>query len=77
MTRRQLPALSADDVVRALGRAGSSVHRIKGSHHHLRNPDRPRARPVVPMHRGDLPPGTLRAIIRQAGLNVEELLDLL
>jgi predicted RNA binding protein YcfA (HicA-like mRNA interferase family) len=29
------------------------------------------------MHRGDLPPGTLRAIIRQAGLSVEEFLDLL
>jgi len=40
MTRRRLPALSADDVVRALERAGFSVHRIKGSHHHLRNPDR-------------------------------------
>jgi predicted RNA binding protein YcfA (HicA-like mRNA interferase family) len=68
MTRRRLPALSADDVVRA--RAGFSVHRISGSHHHLRNPDRPRARPVVPMHRGDLPTGMLRAIIRQAGLSV-------
>ena len=44
---------------------------------HLRNPDRPRARPVAPMHGGDLPPGTLRAIIRQAGLSVREFLDLL
>ena len=77
MTRRRLPALSAVEVVRALERAGFSVHRIKGSHHHLRNLNRPRARPVVPMHRGDLPPGTLRSIIRQAGLSVEELLDLL
>jgi predicted RNA binding protein YcfA (HicA-like mRNA interferase family) len=77
MRRRRLPALSADQVVRALERAGFSVHRIKGSHHHLRHPDRPQARPVVPMHRGDLPPGTLRAIIRQAGLSVTEFLDLL
>jgi predicted RNA binding protein YcfA (HicA-like mRNA interferase family) len=77
MTRRRLPALSADVVVRALERAGFSVHRVKGSHHHLRNPDRPQARPVVPVHRGDLPPGTLRAIIRQAGLSVAEFLDLL
>jgi predicted RNA binding protein YcfA (HicA-like mRNA interferase family) len=77
MTRRRLPAMSPDDVVRALARAGFSLHRIKGSHHHLRNPDRPDARPVVPMHRGDLPLGTLRAIIRQAGLSVAEFLDLL
>jgi predicted RNA binding protein YcfA (HicA-like mRNA interferase family) len=77
MTRRRLPTLSAADVVRALGRAGFSVHRIKGSHHHLSNPARPRARPVVPMHRGDLRPGTLRAIIKQAGLSVDDFLDLL
>ena len=77
MTRRRLPALSADAVVRALEREGFAVHRIKGSHHHLRNTDRPRARPVVPVHRGGLPPGTLRAIIRQAGLSVDEFLDLL
>jgi len=77
MTRRRLPALSADDVVRALGRAGFRVHRIEGSHHHLRNPGRPRTRPVGPMHPGDLPPGTLRAIIRHAGLSVAEFLDLL
>jgi predicted RNA binding protein YcfA (HicA-like mRNA interferase family) len=77
MTRRRLPAPSAEAVVRALQRAGFSVHRVKGSHHHLRDPDRPRARPVVPVHRGDLPPGTLRTIIKQAGLTVEEFLDLL
>ena len=36
-----------------------------------------KARPVVPMHRGDLPTGTLRTIIKQAGLSVREFLDLL
>jgi predicted RNA binding protein YcfA (HicA-like mRNA interferase family) len=39
MRPRRLPALAADDVVRALERAGFRVHRIKGSHHHLRNPE--------------------------------------
>jgi hypothetical protein len=29
------------------------------------------------VHRGDLPPGPLRAIIRRAGLSVDEFLDLL
>jgi predicted RNA binding protein YcfA (HicA-like mRNA interferase family) len=29
------------------------------------------------MHRGDLPAGTLRAIIKQAGLSLDEFLDLL
>jgi predicted RNA binding protein YcfA (HicA-like mRNA interferase family) len=36
-----------------------------------------RRRPAVPMHRGDLPTGTLRAIIKQSGLSVGEFLDLL
>ena len=63
--------------MRALERAGFSVHRIKGSHHHLRDPARPRARPVVPVHRGDLPAGTLRAIIKQAGLTVSAFRKLL
>jgi hypothetical protein len=34
MTRRRLPALPADEVLRALERAGFSVHRVEGSHHH-------------------------------------------
>ena len=36
----------------------------------------PLARVVVPVHRGDLPIGTLRSI-KQAGLTVKEFLDLL
>lgn len=38
--------------------------------------DEPRARASVPNHRR-LKPGTLRSIIRQAGLTVEEFIDLL
>ena len=53
------------------------MRQIKGSHHHLRNPEKPGARVVVPVHRGDLPLGTLRAIIKQAGLTEEAFLKLL
>ena len=78
MTPRRFPALGATQVVRALQRAGFfTVHRVKGSHHHLRHAARPSLRVVVPVHRGDLPLGTLRAIIRQAGLTEDEFLDLL
>ena len=45
---RKLPALSSAAVVKALRRAGFSVERIKGSHHHLRNPDRPAVTAVDP-----------------------------
>ena len=74
---RRLPALSAADLLRALRRAGFTVERVKGSHHHLRHAERPTLRVVVPVHRGDLPAGTVAAIMRQAGLSQEDLLDLL
>ena len=74
---RRLPALRPELVIRALERAGFFVHHIKGSHHYLKYPDRPRIRVSVPVHRKDLPRGTLRAIIRQAGLTTEQFLDLL
>ena len=74
---RRLPALSAADLLRALRRAGFTVERIKGSHHHLRHAERPTLRVVVPVHRGDLPAGTVAAIMRQAGLSQDDLLDLL
>ena len=44
----------------------------KGSHVHLRHPDRPPL--TIPLHR-EVARGTLRAIIRDAGLTVEEFLE--
>jgi predicted RNA binding protein YcfA (HicA-like mRNA interferase family) len=37
----------------------------------------PRPRVVVPMHARDLKRGTLREILRSAGLSVDEFVDLL
>jgi predicted RNA binding protein YcfA (HicA-like mRNA interferase family) len=75
--RARLPALPGRAVIAALERGGFHVHHVKGSHHVLRHPSKPRARVVVPVPRGDLPIGTLRGIIKQAGLTVDEFLDLL
>ncbi len=74
---RRLPVLTAREVVQALQRGGFYVHHVKGSHYSLRHPDRLHLRVVVPFHRRDLPVGTMRAIIKQAGLTVDEFLDLL
>jgi predicted RNA binding protein YcfA (HicA-like mRNA interferase family) len=74
---RRLPALTGHDVLRALIRGGFYVHHVKGSHHSLRHPERPEPRVVVPVHRKDLPPGTIRSIIKQSGLTEEEFLELL
>ncbi len=71
----KLPGISGRDCVKALMRAGFYVKRQEGSHIILRRDD-PFAQLVVPDHK-ELDRGTLRAIIRQAGLSVDELVELL
>jgi predicted RNA binding protein YcfA (HicA-like mRNA interferase family) len=75
MTER-LPALRPNQVLRALERAGWRVHRQRGSHVSMRKEGVPFLI-TVPLHRRDLPRGTLRDIIKDAGLTVEEFLELL
>lgn len=71
----RLPRTSGRDCVKALGKVGFYLKRQHGSHLILRRDD-PFAQVVVPNHR-ELDRGTLRAIIRQAGLSVNEFVRLL
>lgn len=74
MTR--LPALRPAEVIRKLRRAGFAFDRTaKGSHEIWRHPVTKR-HTTIPNHPGDLPKGTLRAIVREAGLTLEEFLNL-
>lgn len=43
----------------------------------MRHVDRPELRVTIPFHNKDLSPKTLKSIIDQAGLTVEEFIDLL
>jgi predicted RNA binding protein YcfA (HicA-like mRNA interferase family) len=61
--------------MQALMRAGFYFKRQEGSHITLRR-DKPFTQVVVPEHK-ELDRGTLRAIIRQAGLSIEEFIGLL
>ena len=70
-----LPQISGRDCVKALAKVGFYVKRQQGSHMVLRR-DEPFTQVVIPDHK-TLDRGTLRAIIRQAGLNVDEFLVLL
>ncbi|NUQ64682.1 MAG: type II toxin-antitoxin system HicA family toxin [Pirellulales bacterium] len=72
----QLPRVSGREVVRALQKIGYAQDRQRGSHIVLRHVDPPHRRLTVPDHQ-EVAKGTLRAIIRQAGLTVEEFTDLL
>ena len=73
----RLPALRPRDVIRALERAGFFVARTSGSHHFMKHPDHPERSVTIASHATDLKPGTLRAIIKQAGLTAEGFLELL
>jgi len=71
----QLPQISGADCVKALEKAGFYFKRLQGSHIILRR-DEPFAQIVVPNHK-QLDRGTLRAIIRQADLSVDQFLSFL
>lgn len=71
-----LPRVSGQDVVMALAKVGYEKDRQKGSHIVLRHVAYPHRRLVIPDHK-EIAKGTLRAIIRQAGLTVEEFNELL
>lgn len=71
----KLPVVSGRDCVHVLEKAGFYVKRQSGSHIIMQRDD-PYSMVVVPNH-DELDRGTLRAIIRQAGLSVDEFIELL
>lgn len=71
----KLPVISGLECIKALEKAGFYFKRQEGSHIVMRRDD-PFGQVVVPNHR-ELDRGTLRAIIRQAGLSSNEFLKLL
>jgi predicted RNA binding protein YcfA (HicA-like mRNA interferase family) len=74
----KIPDVSGSRVVRALENAGFVVVRISGSHHRLVHRDDPTRATTVAVHRSkSLKSGTVRNILKQARLTVEELCALL
>lgn len=71
-----LPRISGREGVAAFRRLGYDVDRQKGSHIILRGVAQPHRRLTVPDHR-EIAKGTLRALIREAGITVEEFVQLL
>ncbi|MDQ6907462.1 MAG: type II toxin-antitoxin system HicA family toxin [Chloroflexota bacterium] len=69
-----LPRVSGQSCIKALTRVGFVIVRQQGSHIVIRRDD-PFTQLVVPDHK-ELDRGTLRAIIRQAGMTVEEFVRL-
>ncbi len=71
----KLPRVSGRDCVKALQKAGFQHKRQHGSHVVLRRQD-PFSQVVVPDH-PELDRGTLRAILRQAGISPSDFAKLL
>jgi predicted RNA binding protein YcfA (HicA-like mRNA interferase family) len=71
----KLPRISGRECVKALEKIGFHFKRQEGSHIILRRDD-PFAQIVIPDHK-ELDRGTLRAILRHAGVSVDEFARLL
>jgi predicted RNA binding protein YcfA (HicA-like mRNA interferase family) len=70
----RLPSVKPRLVIRALLRNRFVIDHTTGSHYVL---IREKLRVTIPYHNRDLMRGTLASIIAQAGLTVEEFVDLL
>jgi len=69
----KLPVISGQDCIKALQSVGFEFRKQKGSHVKLRRGSRT---VIVPNH-AELDRGTLRSIIDQAGITVDEFVELL
>jgi predicted RNA binding protein YcfA (HicA-like mRNA interferase family) len=71
-----VPSVRGERLVRALEQAGFKVARVAGSHHVMRHPDGRGT--TVPVHAGkDVAKGTLRNILADTRLTIEDLQRLL
>lgn len=71
----KLPVVLGRQLCKILGKLDYFIDHQTGSHIILRLKDAPHRRLTVPDHR-ELARGTLRAIIRQAGLTIDEFKEL-
>ena len=74
----KLPILSGKEIIKILSKIGFIYIRTKGSHAILNKEDRERRKITipVPLH-SELAKGTLKSIMNQASITLEDLLDLM
>lgn len=66
------PSVTSKELVRILKKRGFILDRTKGSHRIYIHTEQ-KIRVIVPFHAKELPKGTLLAILRQAGIDKDEL----
>ena len=72
----KLPVVSGRQLVKALAKVGYLFDHQQGSHIILRHQSPPHRRLTIPDHK-EIAKGTLRQIIRESGLSVANLIQLL
>ncbi len=72
----KLPVVSGTDTIKAFAKLGYYIHHQTGSHIILKKDAPLPTRLVIPKHK-ELRKGTLRGIIKDAGLEVDEFIKLL
>jgi predicted RNA binding protein YcfA (HicA-like mRNA interferase family) len=71
----KLPRISGADAIRALAKLGFEQVRQRGSHVVLRRMDASGVKGcVVPLH-SELATGTLRGVLKQAGVSAQEFIE--
>jgi predicted RNA binding protein YcfA (HicA-like mRNA interferase family) len=73
----RLPRLNSQKILSALSRAGFYIHHQTGSHINLRHEFKTHLHVVIPRRHKDLAPKTLKSIIIQAELSIEDFNGLL
>lgn len=70
------PSVKPRQLVKVLNKKGFRLIRQQGSHASYRR-DHPKATVTVPMYNRDLAPGTLKDILKTAGISEDEFYSLL
>lgn len=60
--------MTSKELIKILEQKGFLLKRINGSHHIFQHPTSKKIT-VVPLHKKDLPKGTLSAILKQSGID--------
>ena len=71
-----LPILSGTELCKTLKKIGYEIDHQKGSHIVVRNINPPFRRLTIPNHK-QIAKGTLRTIIRQTGLTLDEFINII
>jgi predicted RNA binding protein YcfA (HicA-like mRNA interferase family) len=72
------PRLTGKQIERAMLKAGWHLHHAKGAHFYYRHYQHPGKQITIPIHAGEIvPQRTLRSILEQADLTMDDFIKLL